>query len=117
MIYRKLILLLVISTLIISCNKDISTNTQGVIIKGTISTDGLKKSNIKSAKTTYSLTDARKILVFNSSGGYGLFNIEDSSFAARAMQGTAAALVFLGIENSYIGCLQTGGLNVLPLVS
>jgi hypothetical protein len=116
--HRNFISLLVISSLILSCSKDNSTNTRGIIIKGTISARALQKNTtLKDANAAYTLADAKKILVFNSSGGYELFNIEDSSFAARAMQGTAAALVFLGIDNSYIGCLQAGGLNVLPLVS
>jgi len=116
--YRYIILLFVISSLIISCNKDNSTEVKGIIIKGTLSASGLKKStNLKTANTSYTLADTKKIMVFNSSGGYELFNIEDSSFVARAMQGTAAALVFLGADNNYIGCLQAGGLNVLPLVS
>jgi hypothetical protein len=112
------ILLLTISFLLLSCSKDDSTNNQGVIIKGTISAGGSRKSaDITASNTGYDLSDAKKILVFNSSGGYELFNIEDNSFAVRAMQGTATALVFLGIDNSFIGCLQAGGLNVLPLVS
>jgi hypothetical protein len=72
---------------------------------------------LKATNTAYTLADAKKILVFNSSGGYQLFNIVDSSFAARALQGTACALVFLGGDNLFIGCLQSGGLNMLPLVS
>lgn len=118
MLYRYMVFILVISALLISCNKDNSADIRGIIIKGTISASGLKKNSIvKSVNTEFNLADAKKIMVFNSSGGYELFNIEDSSFAARAMQGTAVALVFLGVENNYIGCLQTGGLNVLPLVS
>lgn len=116
--YRNLILLLVISSLLISCSKENSPDTKGIIIKGRISASGLKSNtNLKTTHTECTLADAKKILVFNSSGGYELFNIEDSSFAARAMQGTAAALVFLGDANNFIGCLQAGGLNVLPLVS
>jgi hypothetical protein len=117
--YRNLILLLAILWVIAGCNKDNSTNnTNGILIKGTISAVGSTKStNLKATNTAYTLADAKKILVFNSSGGYQLFNIEDSSFAARAMQGTACALVFLSEDNSFIGCLQSGGLNMLPLVS
>ncbi len=116
--FRSTIFLFLISTLILSCHKDISSDTQGIIIKGTISANSQKKNaSLKSASTVSALADAKQILVFNSSGGYELFNIADSSFAARAMQGTAAALVFLGSDNNFIGCLQAGGLNVLPLVS
>jgi hypothetical protein len=116
--YRNLIPLFVLFLAFAGCNKDNSTNTNGIIIKGTISAGSSTKStNLKSTNTAYTLADAKKILVFNSSGGYQLFNIEDGSFTARAMQGTACALVFLTEDNSFIGCLQSGGLNILPLVS
>jgi hypothetical protein len=116
--YRNVILLLLISFQIISCNKDNTTNSQGIIIKGTIPVSGYTKSaKLKAANTAYTLSDATQIMVFNSSGGYALFNINDTAFAVRAMKGTASALVFLAADNSYIGCLQASGLNVLPLVS
>ncbi len=116
--YKHIILLFVISSSTMSCNKDNGNEIHGVIIKGTLSSSGLmKNNNLKTTNASNSLANARNIMVFNSSGGYELFNIEDSLFAARAMQGTAAALVFLGADNNFIGCLQAGGLNVLPLVS
>jgi hypothetical protein len=116
--YKNVILLFAFLLVFASCNKDNSTNTSGIMIKGTISAGGSKKStNLKATNTGYTLADAKKILVFNSSGGYQLFNIEDSSFTARALQGTACALVFLAEDNSFIGSLQSGGLNMLPLVS
>jgi hypothetical protein len=116
--YKHIILLFVISSLIMSCNKDNGNEIQGIIIKGTLSASGLMKNNkFETTNASSSLADVRNIMVFNSSGGYELFNIEDSSFVARAMQGTASALVFLGADNNFIGCLQAGGLNVLPLVS
>jgi len=70
---------------------------------------------VKSAKLL-SLSDAKKVLVFNSTS-YQLFNIEGSSFTAEALSGTATALAFLDEGNRYIGCLCAGGLNVLPMVS
>jgi len=107
-------LLLVLSSLMIGCNKDINSGANGITIKGTISAGLRSGAQLRSAN---SLADGTKILVFNSSGGYNLFNFSDSSFAVNAMQGTAAALAFLGADNTFIGCLQAGGLNVLPLVS
>lgn len=107
---RYIILLFVCFSILISCNKD-KGESNGIIIKGTLS------SSTPNLKSTNTLANAKKIMVFNSSGGYELFNIEDSSFAARAMQGSAVGLVFLDANNNFIGCLQAGGLNVMPLVS
>lgn len=110
---KKQILLLVITVLFATCKKDNQSYT-GVVIKGTIRGNATKSTALKS---TTGLDEASKVLLFNSSGGYNLFNITDSSFAAEALSGTATAIAFLRDDNSYIGCLTTGGLNVLPLVS
>lgn len=103
--------------IVISCNK-IFTGSDGILIKGTIpSSEAKKGSGFSTDASAYTLSDAARILVFNSSGEYEMFAIKDSTFAARALQGTAVALVFLAEDNSVIGSLQSGGLNVLPLVS
>ena len=114
---RNLILVFVIVFLIVSCSKDDDSKSinSGIIIKGSISGITLKSTEFKSANSL-SLSDAKKVLVFNSSD-YKLFTIEDSAFTAEAQSGTATALAFLDAENRYIGCLCSGGLNVLPLVS
>jgi hypothetical protein len=112
-IMKKQILLIIVAAIFTGCNNDKQSDT-GVVIKGTLSSNATKSSGLKS---TSSLADASKVLVFNSSGGYNLFNISDNSFAAKAQSGTATAIAFLKEDNSYIGCLTTGGLNVLPLVS
>ena len=114
---RNLILLVTILFVIISCNKkdDSQSNNSRVTIKGSISDNNLKSTKLKSTNQ-FSLSDAKKVLVFNSKG-YELFNIQDSSFTAKASSGTATALAFLDKGNKYIGCLCSGGLNVLPLVS
>ena len=114
---RNLILLVTILFVIASCNKgdDSQSNNSRVTIKGIISGSNLKSKNLNSTNQL-SLSDAKKVLVFNSKG-YELFNIQDSSFTAKASSGTATALAFLDKENKYIGCLSSGGLNVLPLVS
>jgi len=114
---RNLILLVTILFVIVSCNKedDSQSNNSRVTIKGSISDNNLKSTKLKSTNQ-FSLSDAKKVLVFNSKG-YELFNIQDGSFTAKASSGTATALAFLDKENKYIGCLCSGGLNVLPLVS
>ena len=114
---RNLILLAAILFAMAGCSKndDSKSNSSGIVIKGNISGSSLKSNKLKSSDSL-SLFDAKKILVFNSSG-YNLFDIQDGSFTAKALSGTATALAFLDGENRYIGCLCSGGLNVLPLVS
>jgi hypothetical protein len=115
--YIKILFLLYIPFLIISCSKD-NIGNSGVIIKGMIPSGSARKgAEMTASNTTFSLADTKSIMVFNSSGGYELFDIADKAFSVRALQGTATALVFLGPDNAFIGCLQAGGLNVLPLVS
>jgi len=113
---RNLIVLVTILFVTVSCNKeDSQSNNSRVTIKGSISDNNLKSAKLKSTNQ-FSLSDAKKVLVFNSKG-YELFDIQDGSFTAKASSGTATALAFLDNENKYIGCLCSGGLNVLPLVS
>lgn len=115
--YLKILFLLYIPFLVISCNKE-NIGNSGIIIKGIIPAGGARKSaDLNASGTTFTLADTKNIMVLNSSGGYELFSISDNSFSVRAIQGTATALVFLGPDNAFIGCLQAGGLNVLPLVS
>jgi hypothetical protein len=114
---RNLIATLAISVLILSCSKNHdSDDSTKVVIKGTISTSANVKSSRLKAGSSLSLSDARKVLVFTSNS-YSVFNIENGSFTAKAAAGTACALSFLDANNRFIGCLQAGGLNVLPLVS
>ena len=114
---RNLIVWVAISFVIVSCSKegDSISNATRIVIKGIISGSNQKSTELKS-DNPLSLSDANKVLVFNSSG-YNLFTIEDGSFTAEALSGTATALAFLDEGNRYIGCLCAGGLNVLPLVS
>jgi hypothetical protein len=114
---RNLIVWTAILIAVVSCSKDddSKSKTSRIVIKGIIA-DGNQKSTQFESDNSLSLTDAKKVLVFNSSG-YKLFNIEGDSFAAEAITGTATALAFLDGGNRYIGCLCSGGLNVLPLVS
>jgi hypothetical protein len=113
---KNLLLILTIFTLL-SCNKD-ENSTSGssrIAIKGTIS--GVHTKSTRSASTEeLPLSTAKKVLVFNSNG-YELFSINDSAFQAKAFSGTAPALAFLDQDNRFIGCLNAGGINVLPLVS
>ncbi len=114
---RNLILVFAFIVVAISCSRDNESNWNGsrIVIKGKISRSTLKSTGSGSANSLL-LSDAKKILVFNSTG-YQLFDIGDSSFTVKALSGTATALAFLNEENNYIGCLCSGGLNVLPLVS
>ena len=114
---RNLCLIIAISIIIAGCGKndDAESNYAKIVIKGNISGSNLKSTGLKSTGAL-SLSDAKKVLVFNSTG-YELFNIKDSAFTAKAMSGTATALAFLDADNKYIGALCAGGLNVLPLVS
>lgn len=112
---RNLILLFTFFFTVVSCTKENDSNVSRIVIKGIISGNNIKSAGSKSANQL-SLSDARKVLVFNSTS-YKLFNIENSSFTAEATSGTASALAFLDKDNNYIGCLNAGGLNVLPLVS
>ncbi len=113
---RNLILAFAVLLMMGSCSKndDSNSGTSRIVIKGTIS-GNVKSAGLKSENPLL-LSDARKVLVFNSTG-YQLFNIDGGSFTAKALSGTATALAFLDAENRYIGCLCSGGLNVLPLVS
>ena len=74
------------------------------------------KSRTLNVANQLSLSDAKKVLVFNSTS-YKVFDIVNNSFTADAVSGTATAIAFLDANNQYIGCLTAGGLNVLPLVS
>ncbi len=102
---------------LLSCNKD-DNSTSGssrIAIKGTISGVQTKSTGSASAEGL-PLSTAKKLLVFNSNG-YELFAINDTGFEAKAFSGTAPAMAFLDQDNRFIGCLNAGGLNVLPLVS
>jgi hypothetical protein len=110
---RNVILLIVISVIIVSCNKDDNSENAKVIIKGTISNSNQKSTQSKS-DNTLSLADAKKVLVFYGTR-YSLVDIQNGSFSVSAEMGYATALVFLDAENMYIGNLFTSGLNMLPL--
>jgi len=115
---RILILVVTILFVIVSCGKDddSQSNNGKIVIKGIISGSNSTKSTGLKSTDALSLTNAKKVLVFNSNE-YELFDIQNSTFTAKASSGTATALAFLDEENKYIGCLCCGGLNVLPLVS
>ena len=114
---RNLIIIVTILLVTISCSKNDSDQfmVPKIVIKGTISSQNLKSAGANAANQL-SLTDAKKVLVFNSTS-YKLFDIVNNSFTANAVAGTATAIAFLDGNNQYIGCLTAGGLNVLPLVS
>jgi len=110
---KKIISLFIAFALLVSCQKDNNGN-QGngkIAIKGTIP----GKSQKKSAEIS-SLTDAKKVLVF-SKYYYSLTDIVNGSFTVTGQIGTGVALIFLDVNNKYIGNLSAQGLNMLPLGS
>jgi hypothetical protein len=112
---KNLALVLAISAILLSCNKDHNNNNGnqgggGITIKGTIS--GTKNATLKSG--TLTLSDAKKVLVFNPFK-YTLADIVNGSFTVKADVGSVTALIFLDANNKYIGNLFAGGLNMLPL--
>jgi len=110
---KKIISLFIAFALLVSCQKDNNGN-QGngkIAIKGTIP----GKSQKKSAEIS-SLTDAKKVLVF-SKYYYSLTDIVNGSFTVIGQIGTGVALIFLDVNNKYIGNLSAQGLNMLPLGS
>jgi hypothetical protein len=114
---KNMILVFVILFATLSCSKSDNSklNVPRIVIKGTLSSSNLN-SRALNAVNQLSLTDAKKVLVFNSTS-YKVFDIVNNSFTANAVSGTATAIAFLDANNQYIGCLNAGGLNVLPLVS
>jgi len=113
---RHLILVVFTFYLFNACKKDNESqlNKPNIVIKGTISESKSAFTDLNSS--ALSLSDAKKVLVFNSND-YELFNIENGTFTAAAFSGTATAVAFLDEGNKFIGCLCSGGLNVLPLVN
>lgn len=93
---KNLILLFAILFAIVSCSKDddSQSNNSRIVIKGSISGSNLKSTELKSVNQL-SLTDAKKVLVFNSNS-YSVYNIEDGSFTAEAASGTACAFGHAG---------------------
>jgi hypothetical protein len=113
---KNVIFVFVILFASFGCSRDDNKkNVPRIVIKGTLLGNNEKSLAAKSANSL-SLTDAKKVLVFNSTS-YKLFDIVNNSFTATAVPGTATAIAFLDASNQYIGCLTAGGLNVLPLVS
>lgn len=111
----NLVFVILFATLSCSKSNDSEFNVPRIVIKGTLSGSNLTSRALNTANLL-SLSDAKKVLVFNSTS-YKVFDIVNNSFTANAVSGTATAIAFLDANNQYIGCLAAGGLNVLPLVS
>jgi hypothetical protein len=114
---RNLTIILALLFAITSCNKDKSSNNQGIIIKGKI------EGNVKGTGTkgtSLSLADATRVFAVNLNNG-GLvseyIDIKDGLFEVPAEMGTATSLIFFDANTKYIGTLSTRGLNLLPLNS
>lgn len=110
---KHLVLFIVVSILLVGCNKDNNSNNSGIVIKGNIP-QGMRKSAGSSTDGLSSLSDAKKVLVF-SKYYYKLYDITDGSFSVSGQMGTGVALIFLDADNKYIGNLSSQGLNMLPL--
>lgn len=115
---RKMILVLAIIMVVVSCNKeDNDSKSSGIVIKGNISSNNLKSAGLKSTDSL-SLTDAKKVFIVNINNGQlrsKFIDIINGSFADTAEIGVATALVFLDANNNFIGTLSNQGLNLLPL--
>ena len=109
---RNIIIMLIVSFIIVSCEKDHEPNK--IIIKGTISGNTKLKSEVLTTTSSLSLSDAKKVLVF-SKYYYELYDIVDGAFSVNGRLGTGVALIFLDDGNKYIGNLSNKGLNLLPL--
>jgi len=115
-IMKKLIFMVAISILVVSCKNGGSSDVHsGIIIKGTISGKQSVSQKVK-AESTSSLSDAVKVLVI-SNRYYKLYDIVNGSFSVTGELGTGVALIFLDSNNKYIGNLSSQGLNMLPLGS
>jgi hypothetical protein len=129
-IMKKTILLVLISMAVIisSCKKDKNKKDNNSNDNNSINKHVTIKGKLAGSKKhcdSLSLSDAKKILVFgglNLHGGYqggglalSMVDIVNGAFTATSNIGTATALVFLDINNKYIGTLSMQGLNMLPL--
>lgn len=110
---KKIISLYIAFALLVSCQKDNNGNPGNgkIAIKGSIPGKSQKKS-----EEIFSLSDAKKVLVF-SKYYYSLTDIVNGSFTVTGQIGTGVALIFLDVNNKYIGNLSAQGLNMLPLGS
>jgi hypothetical protein len=109
---KNLILIIALTILVASCQKDNNPNNNGIVIKGTI--PATVKSADSKTDNAVSLSDATKVLVF-SKYYYKLYDITDGNFSVTGQIGTGIALIFLDANNQYIGNLSSQGLNMLPL--
>ncbi|MDD4990916.1 MAG: hypothetical protein PHR83_01670 [Paludibacter sp.] len=114
---RKTIALVALSLLLVNCD-GLFNGTKKIVIKGKVSSASkINGSRVSASTKGFSLSDAKKVLIFYGNK-YELFNINsDGSFTGKAVVGSATAVVFLTGNNQYIGNLFCSGLNVLPLVN
>jgi hypothetical protein len=113
---KKTFLFILLFSFLLSCHKDNNNNGNGVAIKGNISSTGSVKKSLSSTENSFSLNDAKNVLVFYGET-YSISKITDGKFSTNAPMGCAVALIFLDADNHYIGNLNVSGLNMLPLVN
>ena len=107
---------MLVAIFFVNCEKDYYF-VKKINIKGKISQSGkISASRIQSSTKGYSLSEAKKVLIFYGNE-YDLVNIRsDGSFSGRAPLGSATVVAFLTQNNEFIGNLYCGGMNLLPLV-
>ncbi len=115
---KKIILLSVLVFMITSCD-DIFISKK-ISIRGKIdpatSVLDIRSLKVSASNKTFSLSDAKKVLIFYGNK-YEIVAIkDDGTFEGSAPAGSATVIAFLTENNQFIGNLFTGGLNVLPLV-
>lgn len=117
-IMKKNVLLILFFSFLISCHKDNNNNGNGngIVIKGTIPADSPAKRDMLAGQNSFSLTDAKKVLVYYGET-YIVSEITNGTFSTNAPMNTATALIFLDVNNKYIGNIYVSGLNMLPLVN
>ena len=106
---------MIFCTLLVSCGDDYEVRK--IKIKGRISKPNkTEASRIPSNSDDFTLSDAKKALIFYGHE-YDLVNINsDGTFTGSAPEGSATVIAFLTSDNQFIGNLFAGGLNLLPLV-
>lgn len=112
----SLVFILVFVLISTGCDKDFYF-VKKVAIKGKISSSSRKSTGaLPDSAGIYSLSDAKKVLIFYGKE-FDLVNIQnDGSFSGRAPLGSATAIVFLTENYEFIGNLFAGGMNFLPLM-
>ncbi|MCF8460773.1 MAG: hypothetical protein K9G46_08620 [Flavobacteriales bacterium] len=110
---KNLLVFLLLAVLIAGCKK----NDSDYIPNGLVTIKGSTSENKKSIN---SLSEATKVLVLKIHIGSitpSFVDIIDGAFSYTTESGVVTALVFLDVNNQYLGTLSPQGLNLLPLLN